>query len=92
MRTRESSHRSRLEESEIYFQQPLNHTHKKNNNAAASVGFEPYLPLIRTTDDAVAITHEVQGVAGHVGYRDAEQLFGFVYVPHPDILLRAGCK
>lgn len=49
-------------------------------------------PLTRTTDDAVAIAHEVQGVAGHVGDRDAEQLFGFVYVPHPDILLRAGCK
>lgn len=65
---------------------------KKISNAAASVGFEPYLPLRRTADDAVAIAHEVQGVAGHVGYRDAEQLFGFVYVPHPDILLRAGCK
>lgn len=52
----------------------------------------PPPPLVRTTNDAVAISHEVQGVAGHVGDRDAEQLFGFVYVPQPDILLRAGRK
>lgn len=64
----------------------------KNSNAAACLVSEPCLPLIRTTDDAVAISHEVQGIAGHVGYRDAEQLFGFVYVPQPDILLRAGRK
>lgn len=62
-------------------------TKKKKSNPAASLGSEPYSPLIHTADDAVAITHEVQGVAGHVGYRDAEQLFGFVYVPNPDILL-----
>lgn len=49
-------------------------------------------PPIRTTNDAVAISHEVQGIAGHVGDRDAEQLLGFVYVPQPDILLRAGRK
>lgn len=60
--------------------------------AAGSAVSEFHLPLIRTTDDAVAVAHEVQGVAGQVGHRDAEQLFGFVYVPQPDILLRAGCK
>lgn len=51
-----------------------------------------HVQLIRTTDDAVAITHEVQGTAGHVGHRDAEQLDGFVYVPQPDILIRARRK
>lgn len=50
------------------------------------------LKLIPTADDAVSISHEVQGIAGHVGHCDAQQLFGPVYVPHPDVLLRAGCK
>lgn len=68
------------------------YSQKNSNAAAASLVSEPYLPLIRTTDDALAISHEVQGIAGHVGYRDAQQLFGFVYVPQPDILLGAGCK
>lgn len=48
--------------------------------------------MIPTTDDAVSVSHEVQGVAGHVGHSDAQQLFGLVYVPQPDVLLRAGSK
>lgn len=64
----------------------------KSCKAAASLVSEPYVRPVRTTNDTVAVGHEVQGVAGHVGYRDTEQLFGFVYVPQPDILLRAGCK
>lgn len=48
--------------------------------------------LIPTTDDAMSVSHEVHAVAGHVGYSDAQQLFGLVYVPQPDVLLRAGCK
>ena len=51
-----------------------------------------YLSLIPTADDALSVDHEFHGVAGHVGDGDADQLFGLVYVPHPDVLLRAGCK
>lgn len=70
----------------------VSYPQKDDNAAAASLRSESCPPLIRTTNDAVAISHEVQGIAGHVGDCDAEQLFGFVYVPQPDILLRAGCK
>lgn len=48
--------------------------------------------MIRTADDAVSIGHEVQGSAGHVGYSDAQQLFGPVHMPHPDVFFRARCK
>lgn len=48
--------------------------------------------LIPTADDAMSVSHEVQGIAGHIGYSDAQQLFGLVYVPHTDILPRAGSK
>lgn len=70
----------------------VSYPQKDDNAAAASLPSGSCPPLILTTDDAVAISHEVQGIARHVGDRDAEQLFGFVYVPQPDILLRAGRK
>lgn len=90
MRTLEPCRRSTLEERGNLFL-AVSYP-QRDNNAAASLPSEPCLPLSRTTNDAVAISHEVQGIAGHVGYRDAEQLFGFVYVPQPDVLLRAGRK
>lgn len=45
-----------------------------------------------TADEAVSVNHEVQGIAGHVWDRDAQELFGFVYVPQSDVIIRAGCK
>lgn len=45
-----------------------------------------------TTNDAMSISHDVQGIAGHVEYGYAQQLFGLVSAPQPDVILGAGCK
>lgn len=45
------------------------------------------IALCPTTYDAMSIDHEVHGIAGHVGYSDAQKLFRLVYVPQPDVLL-----
>ena len=45
---------------------------------------------VPTADDAPSVDHEVQGVAGHVGHGDTQQLLGGVRVPHSDVILGAG--
>lgn len=90
--TRGCCHRSKLVESESRW--TTTHAQKQADRIFFCGDFlaDVFSPLIPTTDDAVSVNHEVQGVASDFGYSDAQQLCGFVYVPQPDLLLRAGCK
>lgn len=51
------------------------------------IGKQNYYWFLPTADDAVSVDHEVQGVAGHVGDGDPQQLLGGLGVPHSDVIL-----
>ena len=62
--------------------------HKHNKDPVRCL----WIFLIPTTDNAMSISHDFKGIAGNVGYTDAQQLYGLIYVPQLDVLIRAGCK
>ena len=43
-----------------------------------------------TTDDAGSILKELDGVTGHIGHTDVQQVLAVLGVPHPDVILGAG--
>lgn len=45
-----------------------------------------------TWNDALAIPHELYGIAGHVGDDDSEELPVLWGVPYPNVIFGAGCK